>query len=677
MSALVSVDTGGTHTDIVVIDAATKRLITHKVPTTPSKPSEGVLNGVASALAHGSLNLADVERLVYGTTVVTNLIIERGANLVALVTTRNFRDILAMGRAYRDENIYDLHWRPAKPLVPRRLRFGVTERISAQGEVLEPLDHDEVHAALAEIVSQGIQSVAVCLLNSYVNPVHERQIADIARREFPELKLSVSAELLREFREYERTATTVANAFVMGPIDVHLSDLADGLANQGLVSAPYIMRANGGAMSFGAAKQQPVSLAHSGPMGGIIGAAEIARQNGIRDLISFDMGGTSSDVSLISDATPSFTTRNTVAGVPVKLPSLDLVTVGAGGGSIAWLDAASGLKVGPKSAGAEPGPACYGKGGTEPTVTDANLLLGRLNPDWFLDGARPLNRALAAEAVRRLADRLGLEMMATARGIIAISEGHMVNAIKLSSVKRGMDPREMTLVGFGGAGPLHVIGLARELGIRHVIVPCAPGNMSALGMLSADSKQDFVISIVRDLDDLAPGFLQQKLEEILVDARAWLSGEPAGGHDCRFIKSVELRYKGQTHELNLPLSDSDQQGTLAERFHAEHRRVFGYSMPNVPAQATNIRVTAVGHLPKVGWERTPDPRLAGPQGEREIWFEGDAAVPTAVWRAEGLSMDEVIEGPAVVEFPGSTFIMPRGWRARCDALGHLHVDAVQ
>lgn len=678
MGILVSVDTGGTHTDIVVIDRATDRLFVHKVPTTPGRLSDGVLDGVTSALSHNSLDIADVDRLVYGTTLVTNIIIERDAVPVGLITTENFRDVLAMGKAYRNENIYDLRWRPAEPLVPRHLRLGVTERIDSRGNILTPLDEDAARRALAAIAAEGVDTVAICLLNAYANPVHERRIAEIARAEFPQLRLSISSEILREFREYERTSTTVANAFVMRPIDEHLSSLEVALRDAGLKGAPYIMRANGGVMGFDAAKKSPVALTHSGPMGGIIGAAVIAQTAGTGDLITIDMGGTSTDVSLISNGKPRKTTRSMVAGMPVKLPTLELVTVGAGGGSIAWLDDVGALKVGPKSAGARPGPACYGKGGTQPTITDANLLLGRLNPEWFLAGAGSLDRDLAEQAVQGLADKLGLGLMETAMGIVAIGESHMVNAIKLASIKQGVDPRDMTLVGFGGAGPLHTLSLARELGIRRAIIPCAPGNMSALGMLSADLTHDFVLSLVKDLDALGPDELTGHLEELVAGGRDWLAGEQTGGAAPMLIPSVDLRYRGQSHELSLPLIEGATREDLAAAFHAEHERVYGYAMPGDPVQITNIRLSAVGELPSGGWKRRTDPAVSGCRGEREIWFDAATGpVMTGIWRADGLTEDETVQGPAVVEFAGSTFIVPPGWSVRCDALGHLHCEATE
>lgn len=674
MGLLASIDTGGTHTDIVVVDTERSKLYTHKVPTTPGQLSDGVLDGLNDTLSDAAFSLADVSRLIYGTTLVTNIIIERDAVPVALITTHNFRDVLAMGRANRLDNIYDLRWRPTEPLVPRYLRFGVRERIASSGEIVEALDEQDVRERLAEIVKHGVDTVAICLINSYVNPVHESRIAEIARTEFPTLRVSVSSELMREFREYERTSTTVVNAFVMKPIDEHLGTLEKALHKAGLRSSAMIMRANGGVMSFGAAKKLPVALTHSGPMGGIIGSSIIANAFGNPDLITFDMGGTSSDVSLISNGKPTLTSRNTIAGLPVKLPTLDLVTVGAGGGSIAWIDSAGALKVGPKSAGAVPGPACYAKGGTNPTVTDANLLLGRLNPDWFLAGKGSLDVDLARKAVASIAGRLNLDVMEAALGILAISESHMVNAIKLTSIKRGVDPRGMTLVGFGGAGPLHAMALARELEIKKVIIPCAPGNMSALGMLSANLMHDFVQSSVRLLSDTSAEELEASIAHLLDAGAEWLDGEAHADMQSALFASVDLRYKGQSHELNLPVGSINDTiiSELSDAFSKEHHRVYGYSMPEDPVELINLRVSAVGYLSKPNWSRTPDAAFSGVQSERDVWFDASGPVKVPVYRAEGLSEDREIEGPVVIEFTGSTFVAPSDWSIRCDTYGHLH-----
>ncbi len=675
MGLFLSIDTGGTHTDIVAIDQRRRQLVTHKVPTTPGEPARGVLAGIRSALQRIGATFADVQRLVYGTTLVTNILLERKSVPVALITTENFRDVLAMGRAYRLENIYDLNWRPAPPLVPRYLRLGVTERIDAKGNIVTPLDEDSVRKALSHIAAEGVDTVAVCLLNSYANTAHEDRIAEIARSEFPELRLSLSSQILREFREYERTSTTVANAFVMRPITGHLTELEEELQRNSLQPRPYIMCANGGIMTFGAATEKPVALTHSGPMGGIVAATLLARGSGLSNVISFDMGGTSSDVSLIADGRAEMTAGATIAGLPVRLPSLELVTVGAGGGSIAWIDETGALKVGPVSAGARPGPACYGRGGTRPTVTDANLVLGRLNPDWFLAGQGKLHVELARTAIAGLAEQLGIGLIEAAFGIVRISEAHMVNAIKLASVKRGIDPRGFTLVGFGGAGPLHMLGLAQQLGIRRAISPVAPGNMSALGMLFADVRHDFVQSLVRDLSDIEPAEIREILLELARRGSAELHREGQSEKERTMLASADIRYRGQSHEINVPIGDWSEEGlrSLAEAFHARHRQVYGYHMPGDSVQLVNLRLTAIGNLTRADWVREPDPDLHGPQGKREVWLDPAGPVLVPVFRHEGLRAGETLAGPLIVEYTGSTLLVPPAWTLTCDEEGHLHL----
>ncbi len=678
MSLSLSIDTGGTHTDLVLIDDEAGRVATLKVPTTPHDLCAGVTNGIRRILDANGRRLSDVNRFVYGTTLVTNLIIEHADLPVGLITTRNFRDILEIGRAYRPEKLYDLRWHPPKPLVPRHARLGVPERIDARGAVVEPLDEAETRRVLRQLADQGVKSIAVCLLNAYVNPVHEQRIAELARAECPEVRTSLSSNIIREFREFERSSTTVVNAFVQLPLNDHLDTLEAALARDGLATRPFIIRANGGIMSFRAARDMPIALTHSGPMGGIVGAASIAAKSGIGDLITLDMGGTSTDVSLIADGKPVVTTQSSIADHPVKLPTLDLLTIGAGGGSIAWADPAGALKVGPKSAGATPGPACYGNGGTEPTITDANLVTGRLNPNYFLAGAERLQPDLAREAIGRLAKTVGLPPRETALGILEIAEAHMVNAIKLASIKRGLDPRDMTLVAFGGAGPLHAARLAEALDIRRVISPWAPGNLSALGMLDADIRHDFVLSRVTELDSMPPGALSDTLRELVEDGAAWLEREGVEAGRRKLIASADLRYTGQNHELNLPLTSRGNDDVdirdLIEAFHRHHEQVFGYCVRERTIQLVNLRVAAIGGLDHAAWP-TWEPANTPPRpvAERAVLSGSNAEEIHAVYRFDDLRPQHTLSGPAIVEYAGSTLLLPTGWRGTLDEFRNVHM----
>ncbi|HYH40425.1 MAG TPA: hydantoinase/oxoprolinase family protein [Burkholderiales bacterium] len=674
----IGIDTGGTHTDVVLIDDGSGKMITLKVPTTPSDLTVGILNGVREALAQAGSRPADVERFVYGTTLVTNLIVEESDVPVGLIATEGFRDVLSIGRASRKPNVYDIHWRPARALVPRKLRMSVAERVSHTGEILVPLDERAVRECLESLHAAGVRSVAVCLLNSYANPVHERRIGAIAAEVCPGMDVSLSSEVVREFREYERMSTTALNAFVKRSLSRHLDGLAAALEQETVPGTPYIMRSNGGITTFAGAKSLPAAITHSGPMGGIVGGARIANACGLENVITLDMGGTSADVTLIADGTPLFTTRGKLGVYPVLLPMLDLVTIGAGGGSIAWLDAGGALRIGPRSAGAQPGPACYGQGGTEPTVTDANLIAGRLNAEYFLAGKRALRPDLASNALNTIAAALDIPIQRAALGVLSIAEALMVNAIKLISVQRGVDPRDFTLLPFGGAGPLHGLRLAEELGMRSVLVPPAPGNVSAMGMLAADIRHDLVRTRVAALEGVDPDRLARELAEMLEDGKSLLASEGAGVQSLRFLAGADLRYQGQNYELYLPLPQAAIDGAeverLAQRFHAEHKRVYGYNLPQRTVQLVSLRLKAVGIMPTIGWPTYPA-SSGGPKpaGRRKIMITPETSANAPVYRHVDLAPGHRFEGPAIVEYAGSTLFVPPGWNAEFDTFRNARI----
>jgi N-methylhydantoinase A len=675
----VGIDTGGTHTDVVLVDGASGALVTLKVPTTPGDLTVGILRGVREALGQsGGGTAADIERFVYGTTLVTNLIVEESDVPVGLITTEGFRDVLSIGRASRKPNVYDIHWRPARALVPRALRRTVAERVSHAGEVLTPLDEAGARACLRELKAAGVGSIAVCLLNAHANPAHEQRIAALAAKECPDIDISLSSEVVSEFREYERMSTTALNAFVKRSLSRHLDELAAGLAAERIPGTPYIMRSNGGITSFAGAKQLPAAITHSGPMGGIVGGARIAAACGIGNVITLDMGGTSADVTIITGGVPSFTTRGKLSHYPVLLPMLDLVTIGAGGGSIAWLDAGGALHVGPRSAGAQPGPACYGAGGTDATVTDANLVAGRLNAEYFLAGKRQLHPDLAAQALGRIADGIGVSVKHAALGVLSIAEALMVNAIKLISVQRGLDPRDFTLIPFGGAGPLHGLRLAEELGMRSVLVPPAPGNVSAMGMLAADIRHDLVRTRVGTLDRQDPAQLARDLAEMVEAGERLLAAEGVVPQEVQYLAGADLRYQGQNFELHLPLPqgslDAGGLAALAARFHAEHQRVYGYHLPQRAVQLVNLRLKAVGIMPTIGWPTWPAATApVRPAGKRRVTLTPEHEEDLPVYRLAELSPDHVFAGPAVVEYAGSTLFVPPGWTAACDRYRNLRL----
>lgn len=666
----IGVDTGGTHTDLVLFDR--DRLVTLKVPSTPDDLTRGIAAGIGEILGQTGVTADAVERFVYATTYVTNLIVEGQSSRIGLITTHGFRDVLEIGRASRKPHIYDIHWRPAPPLVPRKLRRTVRERIAPDGEVLEPLDEAETRAALAALAAEGCEAIAVTFLHAYANPAHERRVAELAQEVCPEVEVSISSDVVREFREFERTSTTVANAFIKRSLQSHLGTLRRELDRGGVSAPAYVMRGNGGVSTFASAAGVPVALAHSGPMGGIIGGTTLAKACGLSDIITLDMGGTSADISLVSGGTPVLTGKSHIGPYPLLIPMLDLVTIGAGGGSIAWLERGEKLRVGPRSAGSVPGPACYGQGGEAATVTDCNLIAGRLNPGYFLAGARRLDTDRARTVLwERIAEPLGLTLEAAALGVIAISEAQMADAMRLVSVDRGIDPRDFTLVAFGAAGPLHAIALAEALSMRRVLIPPAPGNLSATGLILADIRHDLVRTIVSDLAGAERDRLVSVLGELLHDAEAALAAERVAADRRVLLYSADLRYQGQNYELNLPITPDllaeDRTATLAERFHEQHRIAYGYHLASRPIQIVNLRVTALGVMPPIVWPRQPPSGgAAAPSEHRHVLLPDGTAREVPIDRFVTMRSGQRLGGPALIEYPGSTLFVPPEWSVEFD-----------
>jgi N-methylhydantoinase A len=672
----IGVDTGGTHTDLVL--AGNGMLATLKVPSTPEDLNVGILAGVDALLGDAGVPIEQVGRFAYASTYVTNLFVEGKEGGVGLITTSGFRDVLEIGRASRKPDVYDIHWRPARPLVPRDLRHEVIERIDHRGGILTPLDDESARVALRALAAAGVQSIAVCLLHAYANPVHERRIAELAREACPEVDVSLSSDVVREFREYERTSTTCVNAFIRGPIAHHLEGLGERLAQRGMTAPAYIMQGNGGVSTFASAAQSPTAVVHSGVMGGMVGATALGAECGVRNLITLDMGGTSADVSLIADGAPQLTNRSRIGPHPLLVPTLDMVTIGAGGGSIAWVEGGFGLRVGPRSAGSVPGPACYGQGGVNPTVTDANLVLGRLNAAYFLGGARHLDIARATEAIRiRVAEPLGMTLEDAAFGIIAIAEAHMADAIRLVSVERGLDPRDFTLVAFGGAGPLHAVRLAEALSIGSVLVPPAPGNLSAMGLLCADVRHDLARTMLHRLtSDLLPR-VRAVYDELLVEADAALVGDGVEPAHRNCALAADLRYQGQNYELTLPVTADDLAhgfASLITRFNDQHRRIYGYQLVGREVQLVNARVSATGKTDHAHWPvGTQGKRDAAPTARRSLLVSPGVRADAPVFRFDDLAAEQTLTGPAIVEYRGSTLFLPSGWTARIDARRNAHL----
>ncbi|MCP3469032.1 hydantoinase/oxoprolinase family protein [Bradyrhizobium sp. CCGUVB1N3] len=655
-------DVGGTFTDFYALNSSTQDVLVHKRPSTPDDPSRAILSGLVELAEGSGVDVGAVSQFAHGTTVATNALIERSGGDVAVITTRGFRDLLEIGRQVRPK-IYDLKADAPSPVVPRQKRFEVTERIGPRGEVVTALSDAEIDAVVERVAASGAECCAVCLLFSFLNPAHERRIGAALRKRLPELHVSVSSEVQPEFREYERFSTTVLNAYLQPKVTRYMARLAAALESRAAGAAIGISQSAGGLMAIDRAGQLPIRTALSGPAAGVVGAVAVAGRSGESELITLDIGGTSTDVCLIENGAAAMTYGRDIAEFPVRLPSIDINTVGAGGGSIAHIGPDGLLKVGPESAGAVPGPACYGRGGTFPTVSDANAYLGRL-PAALVGGGMTLDRAVSERAIAPLAARLGLELPETALGIIRICVSNMVRAIRAISVERGYDPRDFTLMPFGGAGGLHAADVAEELSIRKILVPLSPGILCAEGVAMSDVQESFVATCRVNLDgDLSP--IVEVIRSLTDQAKTW--GDGAKG--LILSTSLDMRYVGQNYELPVQLDESDRLpavGKLRERFLATHQLKYGHSDPTAAIELVNIRLKA-----RIAQEREGDPQLreAAADGKRmsvTAWFDKSGPVETTVVHRSKLDPGEVLQGPAIVTQFDSTTVVPPRWSARVD-----------
>ena len=694
MRARIGVDIGGTFTDAVLMAEATGETWIAKVPTTPKDPSEGFMEALDRVIAAAGIRAAEVGFLVHGTTVATNAIIEGKTARVGFITTAGFRDLLEIQRQIRPR-LYDLFCEKPRPLVPRRLCVEVQERVAADGSVLEPLDPGSVERAAGALAAEGVEAVVICLLHSYRAPAHERQVAEVVRRRIPGAYVSVSSEVCPEFREYWRASTTCINAGVMPIFARYLDRIELGLRQRAITAPLNLMESSGGVMSAASARLRPVAIVECGPAAGVIAAGHVGRQIGSSNVISLDMGGTTAKAGLIQDGRPRISTDYEVgfasqaqsgltrgAGYPLRTPVIDLAEIGAGGGSLAWVDAGGILRVGPQSAGADPGPAAYGKGGAAPTVTDANLLLGRIDPAYFLGGEVPLDIEAARASVARVAERVGLDPIGVARGVLEIANANMVGAIRLVSVQRGYDPREFILVAFGGAGPLHAGALAEALRLPEVVVPPSPGLLSALGLLVTDLRHDFSRSVLTPLAHVDVAGAEATYRDFEAEGAAILRREGVAPSGVRFERWLDLRYVGQSYELTVPLAGGPlSAAALAEAataFHRAHEQVYGHAAPEEPIEAVTLKLTTTGLIPK------PRAREVGPgsgdgrrahKGERPVHFgeAGGAFRPTAIYDRYRLGDGDGVSGPAIIEELDSTTLVHPGAIARVDRFGNLRI----
>ena len=679
MSTRTAIDIGGTFTDLVYLDETTGRIGLGKTSTTPSRFEEGVIATVKDA------GLRDVQFLAHGTTVIINTLTERKGAVTALITTRGLRDVLEIQRANRPD-LYNLLFTKPKPFVPRRLRLEVTERMNYKGEVLIPLVKDEVRAAVAEARRQGAEAIAICFLHSYANPMHEQQAVEMVREAWPDVEITASHELTSEWREFQRTSTVVLDAYVKPVVTRYLDALSTRLEQVGIDRrSHYAMRSNGGVSRFETASRTPINLVESGPIGGVIGAAVIGKFLGEENLITLDIGGTTAKSSLVEHGTVRLTSdyfierTPTTAGYPIKVPVVDIIEIGAGGGSIAWIDPAGALKVGPHSAGAEPGPAAYGHGGTQPTVTDAHIIVGRINPEYFLGGSIRLDVERAREAVATLARPLGVSIEEAALGIIRIANANMIHLLKLVSVRQGRDPREFAMVAFGGGGSMHASSLARDMHMPRVIVPPAPAHFSAWGMLVSDLRHDLVQtklmrSAQMEMAEFSAAWseLEEKMRKLFADERV----EPG---DVTFARSADMRYAGQEHTVSVPLPGGtlgEEQRTLIENtFHNLHEQLYTFRQQS-PIEIVNLRLTGFGAVRKPEFQsievNTEVQRAF--KGTRLVDFDDLGRYETSIYERERLGAGAALEGPAVVEeAAASTLVLP-GQKLHVDRFGNLVIE---
>jgi N-methylhydantoinase A len=687
MAWRIGVDIGGTFTDVAMVEEETGRIDIAKVLTTPADFAAGVLDGLRQGITAQGINPAEVALLSHATTVVTNAILQKSGARVGFLATRGFRDLLELRRSCRAD-LYDLFQDAPDVLVPRRHRFEVTERIDAQGNVITPLAEAELAPIIATIRAEGLETVAVSFLFSFLNDTHERRAGAILRAALPGVRVFLSCEVLPEIREFERASTTAVCAYVGPLLESYLRRLQSAASGLGL-PALHVMGSAGGVLDIDEALRMPAAAVESGPAAGVIAAQLAGRQLGLPDLISFDMGGTTAKASVIVGGEVTVTADYEVGGSasakrwvqgtghPIRVPVIDLAEVSAGGGSIAWIDPGGALKLGPESAGAAPGPAAYGRGGSRPTVTDANVVLGHLDREFLLGGTLRINLAAAETAIHtHIAGPLGLSVADAAARMIAVVNANMAQALRIVSIERGHDPREFSLIAFGGAGPVHAAALAEELDIPEVIVPPAPGAFSALGLVATDLRRDYARTLYADLGRVDPAQVAAAMAAMEQAGAAMQDAAQVPPARRAMQRAADLRYRRQAYELTIPMADGPitraSLDALAAEFHRRHEQTYGHANPREPVQLVNLRLTALGRLADLNLVQRSNPARAR-QRSRQAWFPTTGFVACPVHWREGLAAETRIAGPAVIEALDSTTVVPPGWTARVDARGYLRL----
>ncbi|MCB6610703.1 hydantoinase/oxoprolinase family protein [[Clostridium] symbiosum] len=676
----IGIDVGGTFTDVTLLDANTGKYYTYKLSSTLQDQSVAIADGTKETLELYGVPVEEIEYFGHGTTVATNMIIERKGAKTALITTKGFRDLLEIGRQVRP-SLYNIFEDKPETLIRRALRKEANERVMSDGTILKEIRNDEIREIVKEMKAQKVESVAVCFLFSFLNPQNERAVEEIIREEWPEAYISISSTILPEFREFERLSTTVINSYLGPRIKMYINNLQKRIKGIGIAVEPYITQSNGGVMSISSTVETPVQTALSGPSAGVMGAIYVAEKAGYKNIITYDMGGTSTDVSLVNDGIAEYTTKRKVCGLPSGVPMIDVHAVGAGGGSIAYIDNAGALKVGPESAGANPGPAAYGLGNEQPVVTDANLVLGRINPEYVLGGRLKINAALSEAAVEeKLAKAMKMTPEQAAQGVISVVNSNMARAIRVITVEKGYNPSDFILAAYGGAGPLHAVELAQEMGIGTVLIPPAPGALCALGLLTADIKKSYVKTALLAWEEATPQKVNELVKGLMEQGKEWLASEHVQEERQKFHNIAEMRYVGQNYELQIEIPAAEITKVDIEKmkkdFFLAHEMNYGYYNPEAPVQFVNFRSEAIGlvtkpELSELEYEMS-DPGTAV-ISRRNVYFEKTGTIECPVYGREKLGKCARVEGPCIIEQMDSTTVIPPDTWFKVDKYGNLIV----
>jgi N-methylhydantoinase A len=688
----VSIDIGGTFTDIVALNEESGEILNIKVPSTPRDPAKAVIKAFQEFLR--KRGNAKISMVIHATTIATNALLgQLSLELpkTALITTKGFRDIIEIGRQRRHQ-LYDIFIQKPRGLIPRRLRFEIDERIGSKGEILIPLNKNQIKSLAQQLEKENVKAVAVALLFSYINQKHEREIGKMLKKSLPQIYISLSSEIAPEYREYERTSTAVVNAVLMPIVSSYLNEMQRNIKDLGVEAPLCVMQSDGGIATKDIVSKRPISMVESGPASGVIASAFYGKLLGLENILSFDMGGTTAKAGAIKEATPEIVSEYEVAGkvhsgrivkgsgYPVRYPFIDLAECSAGGGTIAWVDEGKALQVGPLSAGAEPGPACYGKGGKQPTVTDANVVLGRLNPNYMLGGEMKIYPKLSEKAIlKEICPKILLELTEAATGIIKITNSAMAKILRIVSVERGHDPRDFVLMCFGGAGPMHGCALAEELNIKKIIVPQHPGLFSAYGLLATDFKNTLVMAVMKLMDEVNVKNVEANFQKLEFKGTKMLEKQHVPKINMRFIRQMDLRYFGQSYELTIPIPAPLTEDVLSQTvrsFHKKHMTIYGYAVKDEPVELVNIRLAAIGLVEKPTPEQKPQyeekPLTDAMLGKRKVFFEQtDDYVETSIYRREKLKAGNIIDGPAVIEQYDATTVVYPNWTASVDKFENI------